>query len=93
MRKIVFFVSLGYAGMDNFAKLEEFDPDTTNRALDTWAYVYALEEAESYGIEPVEIAEEGQEEEMTFCGRFEHFSDNIDGWWEEYDEKKHEGLI
>lgn len=26
MRKIIFFASLGYTGMDSFARVEEFDP-------------------------------------------------------------------
>lgn len=93
MRKIIFFASLGYAGMDSFAKVEEFDPNTTDKALNALAYEYALEEAESYGIEPMENAEDDQEDEQTSCGRFNRFSDDIDGWWEEYNKEKHEGLI
>ena len=95
MRKIVFFADIGYAGM-NEARLEEVDDNITTKELAEMAYAFAVDFAESYDIEPREHQEEEPEdgeEEMTFCGRFEKYSDNIDGWWEEYNPEKHDGII
>lgn len=95
MRKIVFFADLGYAGM-NEARLEKVDDNATNKELDAIAYDLAVSYAESYDIEPRENQEEEPEdgeEEMTFCGRFEKYSDNIDGWWEEYSPEKHDDIL
>ena len=89
MRKIVFFASTGYVGMDR-ASLEEVDPATTDKALDDWANDYALENADSFGLYPWpdDLAEDEISEEEQ-----EHYTDNIEGWWEEYNPTEHDPVL
>lgn len=88
MRKIVFFASTGYVGMDR-ARLEEWDPATSDKILDEWAYDYALDNADSFGLYPWPDVDEDEipEEER------DQYTDNIEGWWEEYNPTKHGSIL
>ena len=88
MRKIVFFASTGYAGMDS-ARLEEWDPATSDKILDEWAYDYALDNADSFGLYPWPDADEDEipEEER------DQYTYNIEGWWEEYNPTEHDPVL
>ena len=88
MRKIVIGMDAGYAGTDAW----EFYlvPDgVSDDELSDFAWQCGKDHAESYGIYPREeyadIAEYDEEDDDD-C-----YSDNIEGWWEDYDPEKHDG--
>ena len=89
MRKIFFTYYTGFCGSDGHA-VEEFDDDVTNEELDQAAWEGALSNAEMYGIYPEEAAPEGYDEEEYDGDLYSH---NIEGTWEEYNEKKHSGYV
>jgi hypothetical protein len=83
-RKIVFFSHTGYCGMDS-VDFVEYPEGTTDDQLDQEAWMFALQNASSYGIYPMdEMPEDCSEEEE------DNYSDNIEGYWEEYDAEKHD---
>lgn len=93
MRKIIFFYSTGYCGMDG-NEVVEYPDDVTELELDNDAWTGALDNAEMYGIEPVEEVDfdadgYAKEDEDAPC----YVGDAIEGWWEDYDPKKHDGLV
>lgn len=92
MRKIVFTSHTGYCGMDGH-DFDVYPDDVSDEELDTIAYEYALQNAESFGIYPVEWNDEDEDEDAGGA-RFDSdkYSENIDGWWEDYDPEKHDGL-
>jgi hypothetical protein len=86
MKKIFMHASTGYCGMD-LNQVVQVPVETTNEELDSWAWQEALQNAESYGY--YETAEDSEEEDED---RDEWTTDQIDCYWEPYDEKKHYGL-
>lgn len=93
MRKIYFSYHTGYAGMD-MHEVVEYDDEVTDLELDDDAYYGALQNAETYGIYPPtdgDYDEDGNvrdsEENPSYTG------DNIEGYWEEYNPKKHDGTF
>lgn len=85
MRKIVFEMTAGFAGM-NDQRLVIFDDNPTNTALNEIANELANDFAESYGIEPYpDDYNEDEDDASTY-------SDNIEGWWVEYNEELHSYL-
>jgi len=83
MRKIVFEMTAGFAGM-NDTRLIVFEYDPTDNELHAIAHDLADDYAESYGVEP--YPEDGEENEDTL------YSDNVEGWWVEYNEDEHSHL-
>lgn len=79
MRKIVFHLHVGFAGMDD-TRLIIFDDNPTNKELYDIASDLALDWADMYGYYPP--SDEDDEDD-------EHVSENIEGSWEEYNEETH----
>ena len=85
MRKIVIGMDAGFAGTDAW-EFYEVAEDITDSMLDIFAYECGLSHAEMYGIYPCdEYSDEEIEQDP------DSYSDNIEGWWEEYDPEKHDG--
>lgn len=88
MRKIVIGMDAGFAGTDAWEFYEVPDSVSTDDLSD-FAWQRGKEHAESYGVYPREEysdSDEISEEELDS----ESYSDNIEGWWEEYDPKLHD---
>lgn len=93
MRKIVFLLSAGFAGTDS-AELAEFDDDITDDALDDEAWQRARNHAESYGVYPTtDMPDDYDEDAVDSTYGSDTYSDNIEGYWEEYDPEKHDALL
>lgn len=89
MRKIIFFAHTGYAGMDSVDN-GLYPDDVTDEELNDDAWHHALDNAEAYGIYPTPDDFEYDEDEDDYG---DQYSDNIEGWWEDYDPEKHDGLV
>jgi hypothetical protein len=83
MRKIVFEMTAGFAGM-NEMRLFVFDNNPTDLELNDIAQGFAEELAAMYGVEPYPEGDEDDENTL--------YSDNIEGWWVEYSEDEHSHL-
>ena len=87
VRRVVFFASLG-AGAE-LAEGFEFTNTVSNLDLDELAWQYGVSFAESYGVyEPSEDDPEDVGE-----GLHGYTWDDVEGYWEEYNPEKHDGLI
>ena len=86
MRKIIFCAHAGQAGTDAHEAFA-YPDDVTEETLNEEAWQFGIDNAEMYGIYN---ANEYTEEEIAEDE--ESYSDNIEGWWEEYDPKKHDGF-
>lgn len=94
MRKIIFHLSVGIAGMDA-TENGTYSDDVTDEQLNDDAWLLALQNAESYGYYPTEYIEEEDfsglsEDEVEEVAQM--YVDGIEGWWEDYDPEKHDGL-
>lgn len=85
-RKIVFFLDAGFAGMDSH-EFSEYNDDVTDEQLNRDAWQLALDNAAMYGVYPLSEYPEGMDEE-TDDGDI--YTDNIEGYWEDYDPEKHD---
>lgn len=90
MRYIVFHLDAGFAGMDS-TEFEAYE-DISDTELDDEAWYRALAHAEMYGIYP-ESERPDEEDEDDGDWRSDGYTDNIEGYWEEYDPEKHDGLV
>lgn len=91
MRYIVFRLNAGMVGTDE-AQFEEFEDDISDDELSNEAWERALDHASSYGVYPTsEMPDDYDEDEVTW--QSDEYSDNIEGYWEEYNPEKHDGLI
>lgn len=79
MRKIIYHLHVGFAGMDD-TRLVVFDDNPTNKELDDIANDLALDWADSYGYYPP--SDDTDEDD-------EYVSEGIEGYWEEYDPNEH----
>jgi hypothetical protein len=89
MRKIVIGMHAGMAGTDDW-EFYEVPDDVTDEELGDFAWQLAVQHAETYGIYPLSEYvdnEDISDEELDS----DSYSDNIEGWYEEYDPKKHDG--
>lgn len=99
MRKMILRLSCG-TGMNSdeaYLVTEEDYLAWKNQALDNnmddEAWIAAVQFAESYGIYPeCDRPEDSDPDEDDQYGSGE-YSENIEGWWEEYDPEKHDGLM
>ena len=82
--KIVIGTCAGYAGTDNMAAYI-LSCDYTESELDEIAHQDGLDWAESYGVYPYPNGGFDEDDEGS------EYSDNIEGWWELYDEEQHAG--
>jgi hypothetical protein len=89
-RKIVFFYHTGYCGSDG-CEMHEYPDDVSDNELDNVAWHGALDNAASYGYYPTSDMPEDYNDEEYEGG--DEYSDNIEGYWEEYDAEKHDGLF
>lgn len=85
MRKIVIGMDAGFAGTDAW-EFYEVPVSITDEELNQFAWERAKDHAEMYGVYPREeyVGEEDYEDDDSY-------SDNIEGWFEEYDPEKHDG--
>lgn len=90
-RKIVFFYETGYCGSDG-CEMHEFPDNTSDDELNQYAYDGALSNAESYGYYPAGSMPDNYNDDQDYDGGDE-YSNNIEGYWEEYDAEKHEGMF
>ena len=84
MRKIVIGMDAGMAGTDSW-EFYEVPHGVSDDELSQFAWQCGKDHAESYGIYPREEYEDIDEEDE------DSYSDNIEGWWEDYDPKLHDG--
>lgn len=83
MRKLIAHLITGRMGSDAHVAVA-FDDDATESEIGEELYNMAVENAESYGIYPYPDYEvDGDENDYT---------DNIEGYYEEYDPEKHDML-
>ena len=95
MRKIVLSLHTGYAGMDAHEGWI-IPADMSEDDIYQWAYEIAVDHASSYGIYPVNDYEDMSEEELESEGidlNDWHYTDNIEGSFEDYNPKKHDGKL
>lgn len=92
MRRIVFTYHTGYCGMDGH-DFRMYPDDVTEEELWDDAWEGALSNAESYGIYPYPDDFTEDEDEDPEYGQSDSYSDNIEGYWEDFDYEKHEGLV
>lgn len=83
MRRIVIGMDAGYAGTDSW-EFYEVPEGISDDELSDFAWQCGLNHAESYGYYPRPDYETDDEDD-------ECYSDNIEGWWEDYDPVKHDG--
>lgn len=62
---------------------------TSQEDLDNFAWQKAVDWAESFGIYPESDKPEDYDDEEDHG---DEYSDNIEGWFEDYDADKHDGL-
>lgn len=73
-----------------------YPDDVTEEELNDDAWQMAIEHASSYGVYPETDLEGVSDEDMAELeesGDIDNYTSNIDGWWEDYDPKKHDGLV
>lgn len=89
MRKIVIGMDAGFAGTDAW-EFYEVPDGVTEEEMSEYAWQRGVQHAEMYGVYPrceYEGDPEIDEEELDS----DSYSDNIEGWWEDYDPEKHDG--
>jgi len=87
-KKMVLFMSTGYAGMDA-VEFWKIPVNLSENALNDLAWECALDQADSYGIYPESHRPDdgGDDEEEED----DSYSDNIGGYFEDYNPKLHDG--
>ena len=89
-RKIVFRANAGTCGTDT-AQGFIYPDNVTDDELAVEAWQFGIDHAESYGVYPMDAMPEDYDEENSYGD--DEYSDNIEGWWEEYDPEEHDGII
>jgi len=85
-RKIVIGMDAGFAGTDSY-EFWEVAETATEDELNDLCWERAKNHAEMYGIYPREEYVDTED----FDEDDESYSDNIEGWYEDYDPEKHDG--
>lgn len=83
-KKMVLHLYAGFAGTDS-AEFWLVPATATEEEINVVAWQSALNHAEMYGIYPESERPEDEEDS-------DDYSDNIDGYFEDYDPEKHDGL-
>lgn len=86
MRKIVIGMHAGQAGTDAW-EFYEVPDDVSDDELSVFAWACGKDHAEMYGIYPRCEYEDDEDVDTDD----ECYSENIEGWWEEYDPAIHDG--
>lgn len=84
MRKIAIGMDAGCAGTDAW-EFYLVPASVTDDQLSDFAWQCGKNHAEMYGIYPRDEYEDIEDNDE------DSYSDNIEGWWEEYDPEKHDG--
>ena len=85
-KKMVLHLDAGFAGM-NDAEFWKIPVNISTSALSNFAWERACNHAEMYGIYPESCRPDDFDEEDE-----DSYSDNIEGYFEDYDPEKHDGL-
>lgn len=88
---MVLFVECGIGTKDAIAYL--VPKDITQSDMDDYAWQATKYHGETYGIYPESEKPEDWDEEEHDSWHDDEYSDNIEGWWEEYDADKHDGQL
>lgn len=90
MRKMVLIMDCG-PGMHQY---EAFlvDDSVTEDALNQYSWERGVEFAAGYGIYPMSDMPADYDEDETGCGSDE-YSDDIEGYFVDFDEKEHDGWL
>ena len=86
-KKMVLHLDAGFAGMDT-AEFWEISVSLSENDLSNLAWECACNHAEMYGIYPENCRPDDLDEEDDGG---DSYSDNIEGYFEEYDPKVHDG--
>ena len=84
--KVVFKANAGFAGTDT-ADFFVLTRDMKDSELYIVAWLFAIEDAESYGIYPTHEKYEDEVENDP-----DSYSENIERWYEIYNPEEHDGL-
>jgi hypothetical protein len=85
--KIVIGMNAGMCGTDQM-NAHILSRDYTSEELENIAWQAGLDHAAMYSVYPTcDMPDDYDEEENDG----DEYNDNIEGWWELYDEEKHEG--
>lgn len=87
---IVIGVDAGFAGTDSMTAYI-LSQDYTDDELNNIAWQEGLQHAESYGQHPRDYMPDDCDYDEDEDSNGDQYNDNIDGWWELYDEKEHAG--
>lgn len=90
-RLIVFSLDTGFIGMEGH-EFDVFPDDITDDELNEEAWRRAVDHADMYGIYPRSEYENDPDitdEELDS----DTYSEAIDGYWEDFDPEKHDGLV
>lgn len=88
-RVVVFCANAGFIGSDTMEGFI-YPDDTTDEELAEAAWQFGINWAESYGVYPMDCKPDDYDEEEDGG---DEYSDNIEGWWEEYNPEKHDGHL
>lgn len=89
MRKLIAHLETGFAGSKAHVAVT-FDDDTSENEINEIVYGMALDHAESYGYYPYPDDDEDFDEDLD--EEYEGYTQGIEGYYEEYDPKKHDML-
>ena len=87
MRKLVLHLDAGIAGTDT-AEAYLVPDDVTENELDDFAWERAIDHAQSFGMYPESERPEDCDEDEK-----DSYTDNIEGWFEEYNAKEHDCIL
>lgn len=92
MRKMVLMLTAG-VGM-NSAEFFNVPADMTDEELSDYAWESAVQFASSYGLEPEVFRDTilDEDEDEDEYGN-DNYTDDIEGWFEEYSPEEHDGLV
>jgi hypothetical protein len=91
MRKIIFHFETGSCGSEG-TEAASFPDNVTEEELNIEAWERAIQHAESYGIYPESDLAFYSDEELAEIDDND-YSSGIEGWWEDYNPEKHDGLV
>lgn len=90
-KKMVLRLDAGCAGTDS-AEFWLVPVTATQQELDDFAWECALDHAAMYGIYPESERPDDWDEEEHDSWHSDSYSDNMEGYFEDYDPKQHDGL-
>jgi len=89
--KIVIGMGAGMAGTDHMDAYI-LTQDYIDEELGDIAWQMGVDHASMYGVYPRYELEEMSEEDLAEVNE-DDYSDNIEGWWEEYNAEEHKGKV